>query len=137
MRFGDTIICEKAKDGGPESRVDGFWLFRSKKWFTIALLRFGSGSRDAYHTHAFWAVSWLLSGWLTEYLYACGPGEKHVYEYLPSLWPIFTPRDRLHKVFGGCNENWVLTIRGPWQDTWREVVDHEVITLTHNRVRVT
>ncbi len=52
MRFGDTIIMERAKDGGPKSKVDGFWFFRSKKWGTLALLRFNHGTVQQADTAA-------------------------------------------------------------------------------------
>lgn len=135
MRFGDVLIFEKAKDGGPQSKVDGYWIFRHKKLFTVALLRFGKGSREAYHSHAFNAVSWLLTGGLTELTrYADQYG---VDNYSPSFKPIKTPRERLHKVYGEADSNWVLTFRGPWADTWDEIDENgDRITLTHNRVRV-
>jgi hypothetical protein len=134
MRIGDVLICETGKDGGPESRVDGFWLFRHKKLFSIALLRFSRGSREAYHSHAFNAVSWLLTGRLREQVLTKTGFDWFVYE--PSIRPIKTPRERTHKVYGLAESNWVLTFRGPWVDTWREFVDGEKVTLTHNRVRV-
>ena len=62
MRFGDVLLFHTGKDGGPESKVDGYWLFRHKRLFTVALLRFSKGSREAYHSHAFNAVSWVLTG---------------------------------------------------------------------------
>ena len=131
MRFGDVLIFHSGKDGGPESKVDGFWLFRHKKLFTIAFLRFGAGSREAFHSHAFDAISWLLTGGLREVFYS---GFER--EHRPSLKPILTTREDTHQVFGAKESNWVLTFRGPWRDTWNEVVNDEKITLTHNRVRV-
>lgn len=142
MRFNDTIICERAKDGGPRSRVDGFWFFRSKRWFTVALLRFNDGSREAFHSHAFGALSWVLWGRLVEefqraewdrgWLHS-SYGEKR---YAPSALPIHTPRSRFHKVTS-IGTSWVFTIRGPWADRWQERdEDGRMVTLTHNRVEV-
>jgi hypothetical protein len=122
------IVCEWGKDGGPESRVWGFWLLRWKRVCTIALLKFEPGSRDAYHSHAFNSTSWLLRGELVE---------KHlggdVQVHRPSLRPIRTFRDTFHKVFSR-GTSWVLTFRGPWADTWQEYVPNVGrITLTHGR----
>lgn len=132
MRIGSTIICEKAKDGGPESKVVGFWLFRCKWLFTIALLNFARGSREVYHSHAFNAWSWLLRGRLVEHTYR---GQYEVYE--PSLKLISTPRDRIHKVYGSFDSNWVLTFRGPWAHSWLEIEEAEpadkLTILTHDR----
>jgi len=120
------------KDGGPESRVWGFWLIEIKSLFSIALLRFEDGSRDAYHNHAFNALSWVLSGELVEM-----PLGSSTETYRPSFWPIWTPRQRFHKVVSK-GRTWALTVRGPWSRTWKEYLpktnDH--ITLTHGRVKV-
>jgi len=56
------------KDGGPDSTVTGYWLIESKKWFSIVLLKFEGKSREAFHTHAFNAISWLLKGKLIEHI---------------------------------------------------------------------
>lgn len=109
------------KDGGPESRVWGFFIVELKWLFSIVLLRFENGSRDAYHSHAFHAVSWLLSGRLSEERpvgWGSCLGSTLVW-MLPSWRPIFTSRDNLHKVtsFG---RSWVLSFRGPWASTWHE-----------------
>jgi hypothetical protein len=132
MRFGDSLFLEVGKDGGPKSRVDGFWLIRIKSLFSIALLRFAKGSRQAFHSHAFNSRSWLLTGGLVE-VELGGPVKRHE----PSLKPIDTKRDTFHKVFGVKDSNWVLTFRGPWADDWLEVDERgDIIRLTHNRVEL-
>lgn len=139
MRIGDFLIWERDKDGGPESKVDGLWIFRHKKLFTIAVLSFAKGSREAAHSHAFNSISWLLSGGLDEYVVETIDelGVWTVKEtYKPSIKPIITTRDRMHTVYGEAEINKVLTLRGPWVDTWKEIVGNKLITLTHNRVKV-
>jgi hypothetical protein len=117
-------FLEVTKDGGPESTVWAHWLIELKGLFSIVLLRFEDGSRDAYHSHAFDAISWVLSGELDEEL---RPTEltlrKWVYgettRYWPSLTPIITRRDTTHKVTSH-GRTWVLSFRGPWAKTWDE-----------------
>ncbi len=118
------------KDGGPESNV-WCWGLESKRLGSVMLLRFGLGSREAYHTHAFNAVSWLLSGGLFE---AMREGMGHN-TYWPSIRPIRTLRSTHHRVFGLHSENWVLSFRGPWVDKWREYLPKtdESVVLTHGR----
>lgn len=124
----------KGKDGGPESKVTGYWLIESKKFFSIALLRFEKGSREAYHTHAFNALSWVLWGQISEMTL---PNHK-AYWYPASLIPIWTPRNRFHRVWGDCNVTWALTFRGPWMNKWEEWLPKEDknITLTYGRQEV-
>lgn len=132
MRFGDTLFFEHGKDGGPNSKVNGYWIIRIKGLFSIAILRFDRGSREAYHSHAFNSISWLLSGRLLEYTIG---GLRTFYN--PSFKPIITTRDTFHKVYGIEDENFILTFRGPWADTWKELDENgDFITLTHNRVVV-
>lgn len=120
----------KSKDGGPESSVTGYWLIEDKNWFSICLLRFDGESREAYHTHAFDAISWVLSGGLREY-FLDGRFRFHK----PSLKPIRTPRDDFHKVSSIPGRTWALSFRGPWVDRWKEYLPalKKSITLTHGR----
>jgi hypothetical protein len=110
MRF-----LEWAKDGGPESPVMGFFLIEVKWLFSIVLLRFSPGSRDAYHSHAFNALTWFLKGKVIEF-FANGFSRP----WGPSLWPKWTPRDCVHKV-GSVETTWALSVRGPWARTWFEL----------------
>lgn len=104
------------KDGGPESTVWGYWLFEFKPLASIVLLCFENGSREAYHSHAFNAVSWLLRGKLVEYILNAR-GDAVTYE--PRARPIYTPRSRFHRVVSE-GRSWVLSIRGPWAKNWYE-----------------
>jgi len=104
----------KAKDGGPLSKVTGFWLVELKRLFSIALLKFEHGSRDEYHSHAFNSVSWVLRGSLREE-HIFGDIEKH----RPSVFPIRTYRHTFHRVYS-VGTTWVLTFRGPWSKQWAE-----------------
>jgi hypothetical protein len=127
----------KGKDGGPESNVTGYWLIECKSLFSIVLLRFDEGSREAYHNHAFNAVSWVLAGQLWEQFLVDHDGTEMAFntDLYPSLKPVFTARERMHKVYGIARRTWVLSFRGPWASTWREFFDktRQFVTLTHGR----
>lgn len=120
------------KDGGLESKVDGYWLVEIKSLLSIVLLHFSNGSRDAYHSHAFNAVSWVLKGMLAE-----GQLEGGMRFYGPSFKPVWTPRTMFHKVVSR-GDTWALSFRGPWSKTWKEFLPTEdrFITLTHGRKEV-
>lgn len=117
----------KGKDGGDESLVYGYWLIEIKWLFSIVLLRFEDGTREAYHNHAFNCFSWLLWGKLIEYHLDGGWRA-----YTPSPIPFGTYRDTFHKV-RSVGRSWVLSFRGPWSKTWKESIDGEQRTLTHGR----
>lgn len=120
------------KDGGQDSTVWG--LFFEIKWlFSIVLLRFENGTRDAYHSHAFNCVSWVLKGKLIE---------NHLTDLLdmppdvhtPSLKPVITHRHTFHKV-ESVGRTWVISFRGPWAKTWLEYdpSTNKMVQLTHGR----
>lgn len=124
----------KAKDGGPESNVTGYWLIESKETFSIVLLCFDKGSREAYHNHAFDAISWVLHGLLMEDV-RIAPG-MHEFNYLsPSIIPIITRKTRFHRVEGMADKTWVISFRGPWTKRWNEflIKTNQFITLTNGR----
>ena len=121
------------KDGGPESRVWGYFL-EIKRLFSVVLLRFEDGSREAYHSHAFNSLSWVLRGELEEHQIAGRQG--WINHYTPSWRPVVTRRSTMHKV-SSHGRSWVFSLRGPWSDTWREYVPGRgFITLTHGRKEV-
>ena len=116
---GIQHVLETSKDGGPESTVWAHWLFECKSVGSIVLLRFENGSRDAYHSHAFNSISWLLSGGLVEDRVDPITEQHVVTTYLPHVAPIITTRDNCHKVTS-VGRSWVLSFRGPWARTWQE-----------------
>jgi hypothetical protein len=126
----------KSKDGGKESNVIGYWLIEWKNVFSIVLLCFDEGSREVFHNHAFNAISWILTGKLCECIKEDG---SYYYKYLkPSCIPLYTSRDRMHKVEGIADKTWVLSFRGPWNKTWNEFFEHnnKYHTLTNGRIIV-
>jgi len=121
----------KGKDGGDESLVTGYWLIEIKSLFSIVLLRFDDGTREAFHSHAFNCFSWVLSGGLVEYHL----GQRLPQFHLPSWIPFCTYRDTFHKV-ASLGRSWVLSFRGPWAESWEESIDGRRRLLSHGRVIV-
>lgn len=122
------------KDGGPESRV-WVWGFEWKQGFSILLMNFHEGSREAWHTHAFNAVSWVIAGALKEHDFSSDGVWWSSRFYYPSWKPVKTLRSTYHKVEGMEKNNWVLSLRGPWVNTWKDNPGTEV-TLTHGRKEI-
>ena len=120
-------LLKWSKDGGPESPVDAFFIVEIKSLFSVALLRFNKGGREAFHTHAFNAWTWFLWGDLVE---EDINGEFHIYER--NILPKITRRIKNHRVV--ANEtSWCFTIRGPWEKTWTEDTETHHTVLTHGR----
>lgn len=128
MRF-----FSKAPDGGANSGVTAYFLIEWKSVFSIALLRFDRGSREAFHEHAFSAITLWLKGQVRErVLHSIWPCETS-YRYFSAGDVKHTPRDLFHRI-EAVKVSWALTLRGPWRDQWCEYRDGKLVTLTHGRV---
>lgn len=123
----------KRKDGGAESTSTGYWLIEWKSVFSIVVLKFEGLSREAYHSHAFEAVSWLLRGKLRENFRDC---TQRLIQ--PSLLPFRTHKVPMHKVDSLAPVSWAVSFRGPWDSTWKDMAESDgvVKTLTNGRKEV-
>lgn len=117
------------KDGGPESGVYGFWLVEIKSLFSVVFLRFDQDDRKTYHSHAFNAITWWLSGEVEEQ-HRDGKSVR----WRPSFLPKYTPRSCFHKVIP-IKRTYAISIRGPWSKRWFEYrKDTQTLTtLEHGR----
>ena len=120
-------ILSRTKDGGPDSPVDGYFLIEIKSLFSVVLLRFNEGGRESFHSHAFNALTWYISGDLVEQDIN---GEYYIYER--SIIPKLTRRSKNHRVIALTN-SWCFSIRGPWSSTWTEDDETHHTVLTHGR----
>jgi hypothetical protein len=115
-------FLRKRKDGGSSSPVDAYFLIEIKSLFSIALLKFNKGGREAFHTHAFDAYTWFLKGELLE---ECVTGATHT--YTRSIKPKVTLKEKNHRVLA-MKDSYCLTIRGPWAEVWTEYMEKEDTT---------
>lgn len=127
-------LFSKAADGGKGSGVTAYFLIEWKRFFSIALLHFAPGSREAYHEHAFNAWTLWLKGRVLEYVLD-GAGCDIVNPWSAGSLK-YTPRDLMHKIIAGPKGAWCLTLRGPWVDRWREFRGGRFVTLTHGRKEI-
>lgn len=124
-------LLSTSKDGGNKSRVWAHWLIELKSLFSVVALRFEDGTREAFHDHAFNCFSWVVKGELNEEFLG---GRKRVHR--ASWKPFRTYKRDFHKV-SSKGRTWVLSFRGPWQKTWREVDEEgNLIVLTNGRREV-
>lgn len=115
------------KDGGKKSHVNGFWFVEIKPLFSIVLLRFNPGTREAFHTHAFNAITFWLKGHVTEHHV-----DRSKKDWRPSIFPKLTRRSCYHKVYAH-ETTYALSFRGPWRETWKEHTLDGEVTLTNGR----
>lgn len=97
----------------------------------MVLLRFNKGTREAFHEHAFNAVTLWLKGKVLEHILRIDLGCSDIREYRAGQIKL-TPRACFHKI-EALETSWALSIRGPWVDRWREFRGGRFVTLTHGR----
>jgi hypothetical protein len=127
-------LFRRAADGGKNSGVTGFFLLEIKSMFSVVLLHFNEGSREAFHEHAFNAVTLWLKGRAREHLLQRDLSVI-TKEYTAGQIK-FTARSTFHKV-EALESTWALSVRGPWVDRWREWRKGKFVTLTHGRKEIT
>jgi hypothetical protein len=120
-------LFHKSHDGGKDSGVTGYWLIEWKWLFSIVILRFSKGSREAFHSHAFNAWTLWLKGRVIEEIWAT----QEQYVWYPFQWK-YTPRNRFHKITAK-EVSWCISFRGPWWATWKEHKNNKTYELTHGR----
>lgn len=120
-------LLQRAPDGGADSPVTAYFLLEWKHVCSIALLRFNKGGREAFHTHAFDALTWFLVGAMKE---EDIDGTLHTYKR--GLWPKLTRKEKNHRV-SATETSWCITLRGPWDKTWTEHLDGVRTTFTWGR----
>ncbi len=130
MRF-----FSKAADGGKDSGVTGYFLVEIKPLFSIVLLHFKKGTRDAYHAHAFNALTLWLRGCVRENVLESKPQEMVTGTIFKAWQWKYTPRTCMHMV-EALEPTWALSFRGPWVDQWQEFKDGKLVTLTHGRKEI-
>jgi hypothetical protein len=115
-------------DGGQNSGVTGFWVIEWKPVFSLVFLKFNKGTREAYHNHAFSAITFWLWGEAIEHHL-----DGTIKKWYPSFLPKYTPKDCFHKI-EAVKDTYAFSIRGPWDKTWQEYRDNNLmVTLTNGR----
>jgi quercetin dioxygenase-like cupin family protein len=122
-------ILSKAPDGGNFSGVTGYFILELKPFCSIVLLHFAKGTREAFHSHAFNAITMWLKGHVIEHDI---DGET---KHFSAGMLKYTPRDKFHKV-EALESTWAISVRGPWVATWKEMRQGRLIRLTHGRLEL-
>lgn len=127
-RFWIPKFFFKKYDGGPTSKVTGYWLIEWKAGFSIVLLKVEPGTTERFHTHAFRAISWYIRGKCEEEHLS---GIRRPWHF--KRGPKYTGTDAFHRVQSE-EGGWILSVRGPWTRDWKEWEDGKVTHFKNGRV---
>lgn len=127
-------LFSKSPDGGKDSGVSAYFLIEWKRFFSVALLHFNPGTREAFHSHAFNAKTLWLKGRVEEERVIVVRNQlilRTTTRFKAGDWKT-TLRNNMHRV-NALTHTWALSFRGPWAETWQEWKGGRVITMTHGR----
>ncbi len=118
MRIGNSIIFEKKEVALGEGSVEQTIIFENKKLFSIILYKWNTIDQIRFHTHAFTAFAFLLSGWYWEKVMF---KETVMTNFVNvPLVPRFLPKNYCHAIENAKPNTRTLVITGPWQKHWYE-----------------
>lgn len=98
--------------------VTQYIVFEHKKIASLIFYRWNTIDQVRFHTHAFKAVAFLLTGWYWEKVMFNGI-EMTNFVNVPFL-PRFLPKNYCHAVQNAKPGTITMVITGPWQKNWFE-----------------
>ena len=118
--------------------VTRYTLIEIKWLFSIYIHHIATFGQDRFHTHAFNAVVYCLSGSYTDII-KDGIGlnkNTHINKFTEGSWR-YIPRSMNHKIVNAENDTISLLLTGPYSNLWTEELDDETFRLlTNGRIPV-
>jgi hypothetical protein len=101
-----------------EGHVMAYTVFEWKPLFSIIVYNWLTIKQNRFHSHAFPAVAFLLSGKYEEEVKVNGKTySKTVNQWLK---PRYIPRNYVHRVLKSDPNTWTIIFVGPWHKWWYE-----------------
>lgn len=103
-----------------DGHIIQYTLFESKRLFSIIFYNWKTIKQNRFHSHAFNAIAFLLSGQYEEETYSV------VKRNVINQWlkPRFLPRHYCHRILKAAPNTWTLVLVGPWSKYWYEFFDN-------------
>jgi len=113
-RYGKILHHDRVALG--RGRIDRFTLFEFKPLGGVIFNVFNSVEQDRFHTHAFNAISVMISGSYNEEI-----RKDYGYEQRKRHRDIcYLPRTLEHRIMDSTPNAISVTLCGPWEGTWTE-----------------
>ena len=106
-----------------EGHIIQYILFEHKDLFSIIFYNWKTIKQNRFHTHAFPAYAFLLSGSYTEeqMLEDGTVINKTVNQWMKPRW---LPRHYNHRILTAKPKTWTMVIAGKWHKYWFEYFDN-------------
>lgn len=104
-----------------DGHIIAYTLFESKKHFGIIIYHWKTIRQNRFHSHAFPAYAFLLSGSYTEEVIQDGVIVQR--EVNNRFKRRYIPRNYIHRILKAKPQTWTIVFTGKWQPFWYEYFD--------------
>jgi hypothetical protein len=115
-RFGKILHFDKTSIGIGD--IKRFTIIELKYIGGIIINKFNTTNQDRFHSHAFFAFSWMIRGWYNEDIIK---DNKIISKKITKSRII--PKNHIHKIKDSSKDAISVTFEGPWGNTWSEFYD--------------
>ena len=126
-KFGKFLHKDNTSLG--VGNIKRFTIFEMKYLFGIIVNIFNTEDQDRFHSHAFPAFSWMITG---HYFEEVIENNEIIAKKIEKSR--YIPRNYIHKITKSSKNAISVTFEGPWNATWNEYFDNgRVKTYTWGR----
>jgi len=130
MKIGEIIFLRKKRVELGEGHIIQYTLFEWKKLFSIIIYHWKTIKQNRFHSHAFPAYAFLLSGKYIEEVIENG---KVVQKTVNQRFkPRFIPKKYIHRILRAEPRTWTIVFVGRWMDYWFEYFDNKKIWVKYS-----
>lgn len=106
-----------------DGHIIAYTIFELKWLFSIIIYNWKTIKQNRFHSHAFPAYAFLLSGEYEEEVIRNGVMSKRtVNQWMRPRW---LPRNYTHRILTAKPGTWTIVFVGPWRKTWYEWFEEE------------
>jgi hypothetical protein len=115
-----TFLKKKRVELG-DGHIIAYTIFESKYLFSIIIYHWKTIKQNRFHSHAFPALAFLLSGSYDEEVVVAGKISRRTVSSI--LKPRFLPRNYTHRILQARPKTWTIVFTGRWIKHWYEYFD--------------
>jgi hypothetical protein len=104
-----------------DGHIIAYVLFEHKNLFSVILYNWKTIKQNRFHSHAFAAIAFLLSGSYNQARFS--KGVRWTETVNQWLKPRYLPKNYTHCILDAAPNTWTLVLTGPWIKYWYEYFD--------------
>lgn len=101
-----------------DGHIIQYCIFECKYLFSIILYNWKTIKQNRFHSHAFSAIAFLLSGAYEQEVYK--NGQIRTEKVNNWLTPRYLPKNYTHRIMKAESRTWTIVFTGPWMKYWYE-----------------